>query len=322
MPDRTEGAVLDVLAGAPLHEAAARILTEPEELAAAVEVYRQAGRRALERQVADPDWQQIYLHFTHWPDAERVAAQHLAPLLDRLQADGAITAWWFIRKHPCWRFRLRTRTGGEAMATIRTTLDGLAGAGHLERWWPGIYEAETPAFGGAAGMAFAHDLFHSDSRAVLQMAAHGEAALGRRELSILLCSVLMRAAGLEWYEQGDAWHRVTRERPHPNDIPPARFRTMTQDLRALMLADTTQDGPLLGAGKPLAFAAAWAEALAQAGRSLGAAARTGTLHRGLRHILAYHVIFHWNRLGLSTRTQSTLAAAARAAVLDLPTGRP
>lgn len=38
--------------------------------------------------------------------------------------------------------------------------------------------------------------------------------------------------------------------------------------------------------------------------------------RGLRDIMAYHVIFHWNRLGLSVRMQSALASAAQAAVLN------
>ncbi|MFJ3309626.1 hypothetical protein ACIPSA_42770 [Streptomyces sp. NPDC086549] len=32
----------------------------------------------------------------------------------------------------------------------------------------------------------------------------------------------------------------------------------------------------------------------------------------------YHVIFHWNRLGLSIGTQSALAHAARTAIFDPP----
>jgi hypothetical protein len=31
-------------------------------------------------------------------------------------------------------------------------------------------------------------------------------------------------------------------------------------------------------------------------------------------VLSYHVIFHWNRLGLSLRGQSILASAARTAI--------
>ena len=48
----------------------------------------------------------------------------------------------------------------------------------------------------------------------------------------------------------------------------------------------------------------------------GHALATGTLDRGLRDVLAHHVIFHWNRLGLPASTQATLARSAQAAVMD------
>lgn len=269
----------------------------------------------LEEQAAD-DWWQLYLQFADWTSAEEVAAGHLAPLLHRAESDGTMSAWWFIRKHPCWRLRLRVPSHGHgAKDNLGAALDELAATGHIRQWWTGIYEPETAAFGNATGMRLAHELFHADSRAVLDLHRHGQNPLGRRELSILLCGTLMRAAGLEWLEQGDVWHRVAQERPLPADIPPDRLHALAEDLRQLMLADTAPDGPLLGRDKPVAFAAEWADAFRRTGRALGTAARAGTLDRGLRHILAYHVIFHWNRLGLPTRKQSTLAWAARTAIL-------
>lgn len=316
--DETVRAVLEVLTGAPLSEAAARIRMEPAELAAAAETYRHAGRRALEQQAAASDWWQLYLHFTDWHSAERTAAEHLAPLLCRAESDGSVTAWWFIRKHPCWRLRLRTQPGSSVRGSLNAALDELTAAEHIRRWWTGIYEPETAAFGGTAGMALAHTMFHADSRAILDLSAHSGSALGRRELSVLLLSTLLRAARLEWYEQGDVWHLVAEERPLPADAPPDRVRGMAEDLRQLLLADTAPDGPLLGRGGPAAFAAEWAAAFRRTGQALGEAARTGSLDRGLRRVLAYHMIFHWNRLGLPARTQSVLARAARTAVLALP----
>ncbi len=180
----------------------------------------------------------------------------------------------------------------------------------------------TAAFGGDAGMDLAHELFCEDSRAVLDLLRNGGSGLGRRELSLLLCSILMRAAGLEWYEQGDVWHRVGMERRLPADVPTSKLTAMADDLRQLMLADITPDGPLLGANGPLASGSGWADAFSRAGRTLGTVARAGTLQRGLRDILSYQVIFHWNRLGLPARTQSILAWAARAAILDLPVAPP
>ncbi|MGH3852519.1 MAG: thiopeptide-type bacteriocin biosynthesis protein [Pseudonocardiaceae bacterium] len=314
----TERVVLKVLTGTPLRDAAIAAGMESEDLAEAVVVYRQAGRQALERQAAS-GWWQLYIKFVEWNTAERAAADHLAPLLRRAGEDGVVAAWWFMRKHPCWRLRLKPGPAGRTLkARLGAAFDELTTDGRIAGWWPGNYEAETAAFGGDAGMDLAHELFCDDSQAVVNLVRDGELGLGRRELSLLLCSMLMRAAGLEWYEQGDVWHRVALERRLPTDVPTSKLTAMADDLKHLMLADITPDGPLLGRNGPLASAAGWAGAFCQAGRTLGAAARAGTLQRGLRDILSYHVIFHWNRLGLPARTQSILAWAARAAILNLP----
>ncbi|MGH3908148.1 MAG: thiopeptide-type bacteriocin biosynthesis protein [Pseudonocardiaceae bacterium] len=313
--DTLETALAKVLTGTPLTDAASAVGMEAAALADAIEVYRQAGRRALDHHT-NPGWWQVYIRFTDWDLAEPAVADHLAPLLQRAEADGMIAAWWFIRKHPCWRLRLQPGPAGRAMtANLAAALDQLTTEGQIGGWWPGIYEAETAAFGGNPGIDIAHDLFCADSRAIITMLRSEETTLGRRELSLLLCSTLMRAANLEWYEQGDVWHRVTQERPLPTDIPTAKMTAMADEIKHVMLADATPNGPLLGASGPLTSAASWAEAFRQAGQTLGATAREGTLQRGLREIISYLVIFHWNRLGLPVRTQSILAGAARGAIL-------
>jgi thiopeptide-type bacteriocin biosynthesis protein len=310
--------VLHVLGGASLNEAAAAAQLDPTDVAEAVEIYRQAGRRALQRQDSW-GWWQVYVEFRDWRTAEQTAADTIVALLRRAEQADLVSRWWFMRKYPCWRVRIHPHTDGPAMrAHLAPALDRFAADGRITRWWPGIYEAETAAFGGRDGMATAHDLFCADSRAVTGLLREGAVELGRRELSLLLCSTLMRGAGLEWYEQGDAWHRVAQERPLPEDVPVAKLTTMARDLTRLMRADTSQDGPLLGADRPLASATAWTDAFRQTGQALGEAARAATLSRGLREVLSYVVIFHWNRLGLSARTQSILAWTARAAILDLP----
>ncbi|MFF1419669.1 thiopeptide-type bacteriocin biosynthesis protein [Streptomyces sp. NPDC058280] len=309
---KTVTAVLDVFAGTPLSKAADLMGMEPTELAAAVDIFRQAGSRALEQQAATPDWWQIYVEFPDWATAETTAATHLAPLLD--QAD---IAWWFIRKHPCWRVRLYTQGHpGSTKATVSTALDELAATGHIRRWWTGIYEPESAAFGGTEAMKAAHHLFHADSRAILTLPHETYHGVGRRELSVLLCTALMRGAGLEWYEQGDVWQQVSAERPLPSDATPDRLQSMAAGLRPVLLVDLYPDGPLLSDGGPAAFATDWMDAFRVLGTFLREAAREGRLERGLRQVLAYHVIFHWNRLGLPARTQGILAWAARTAVLD------
>ncbi|MGH3828838.1 MAG: thiopeptide-type bacteriocin biosynthesis protein [Pseudonocardiaceae bacterium] len=305
------------LAGVPLDQAAAHLGMRPEDLADAVEVYRAAGYAALQAQ-DDQSWYQVRIQFTHWDTAERIAAAELAPRLRRLEDAEMVAAWWFIRKAPCWRLRLLPGPAGSAAdmkASVTTVLDGLVKASLIERWWQTRYEPESAAFDGPAAMDVSHALFHADSRCILDHAprptAVNEATLGRRELSVLLCSALLRGAGQDYYEQGDVWHRVAQLRPLPPEMHTEQLRGMTNGLRLLINADLHPTGALFGPDGPLAYAANWLTAFDIAGRALGTAAADGTLERGVRDTLAHHVIFHWNRIGISARTQSILARAAR-----------
>ncbi|WP_233526405.1 thiopeptide-type bacteriocin biosynthesis protein [Actinomadura spongiicola] len=310
--------MIAVLAGASLADTATAAGLEQTDLAQAVETYRLGGRQALSEQEA-ATWRQIYVRFSDWDASEKDAVTDLAPLLHQAEAEGLISTWWFMRKHPCWRLRLRPGPAADPRQDpIGTALDHLAQRKTIHSWWPGVYEAETAAFGGEDGMAAAHQLFHDDSRAILRLLAGNNTGLGRRELSLLLCSTLMHAAGLEWYEQGDVWHRVAHERPLPPDVPTRKLDAMADSLRTLMLADTSEAGALFNADGPLTHAADWAGSFRLAGQNLGSRARTGKLQRGLRHVLSYHIIFHWNRLGLPARQQSILAWAARTAILGPP----
>ena len=266
----------------------------------------------------DSSWPQVTITFDAWDTAERTAAAHLGPALADAEAAGLMSAWFFIRKAPCWRLRFLPTQGNadRATALIHDQLVNLQSASQIAGWAATVYEPEVHAFGGPAAIASAHRLFHADSRHILTW-LHGQAAGAgsgdrRRELSLLLCRVLLRAAQQDWYEQGDVWARVARHRAPP-EIPPERRTALQADLRRLLTADTTH---LFGAAGPLAEHAAWADAYQQAGAWLGEAARTSTLRRGVRAVLSHHVIFAWNRLGLPHATQGVLANVAASVVFD------
>lgn len=313
-PSPTQHAVLAVLNGLPLADAARQHRMDPVILSDAVAVYDQAGREALVRHAATTDWWQTYLHFADWPNADTTFTTHVLPILREAEVSGTTDGWWYTRKHPCWRLRLQVHPASGAKLTIGDGFDRLVSGGHLQRWWPGIYEPETPAFGGKASMTAAHALFVTDSREIQQLHHRGDFTVGPRELSILLCTIMMRAARLEWYEQGDVWDRVitTEHRSATSDVPPERLIARAQEIRLLLLSDSDA---LLRPGGPLEPIAEWADAFRSIGHTLARSVEDGTLDRGLRRVLSYHVIFHWNRLGLSMRGQSILAWAARAAIL-------
>lgn len=205
-------------------------------------------------------------------------------------------------------------------AHLRRVLNELESPGRIVRAAETIYEPETYAFGGLQGMNIAHHLFCADSHNILAyLNHHGAGAspsrmVGRRELSILLCSALLRAAGQDWYEQCDIWNRVEQMRPAPPATPPERVRGLLPAIRRLMTADTATATDATNEDRPVALTAEWITAFAEAGTALGTAARDGALSRGARDILAHHIIFHWNRIGLPFKTQGILAKAAREAV--------
>ncbi|WP_380277503.1 thiopeptide-type bacteriocin biosynthesis protein [Kitasatospora purpeofusca] len=247
-------------------------------------------------------WRQANVSFHEWDRAEATALTHLAPLLHAAETEGALAAWFVIRKHPCWRMRYRPGPGGHDRVTHR--LDELVAAGHIDGWTPSIYEPEVHAFGGTQAMDSAHRLFHHDSRSVLRT---GEPRTHPVETSLLLCSLLLHAAGLDWYERGDVWARVAAHR----DQPATGDDRLHTAVRRLLSADPLH---ALRPGGTLAHAAGRARAHRDAGAELAELHAAGRLHRGLRDVLTHHVIFAWNRTGLPYATQSALAATARTVV--------
>jgi thiopeptide-type bacteriocin biosynthesis protein len=250
-------------------------------------------------------WHQVNITFPYWDHAELTMANRIAPQLD---ADGLATTWWFIRKNLRWRIRYQPQPEGQARIGHR--LNELAAAGHITGWTSVVYEPEVHAFGGPEAMTGAHNLFHADSHAILAYLRDQPDGRHRREISLLLCSIMMRAAGQDPFEQGDVWARVASYRKPPPGSHPDRPGPLDH-VRQLITADAESQ---MRDGAPLAHCAHWAAAYATAGRELARLAAAGLLHRGLRDILAHHAIFAWNRLGLPYVTQSVLAGTAKAVV--------
>jgi thiopeptide-type bacteriocin biosynthesis protein len=252
-------------------------------------------------------WHQVNVSFPSWDQAEDVAAARIAP---HLESDPLIAAWWFIRKSPCWRIRYQA---ADPAATIRVEqhLDELVSSGHITGWTRVVYEPEVRAFGGPEAMTAAHALFHADSRAILTYLCGHPGARHRREISLMLCSIMLRTAQQDIYEQGDIWARIADHRQIPPGPIAGRLPPLEQ-VRRLITADAEYQ---MRDGAALAHCAQWATAYATAGGTLAALAAAGQLHRGLRDVLTHHVIFAWNRLGLTYTTQSVLASTAKTVIL-------
>ncbi|MFJ8844629.1 methyltransferase, FxLD system [Streptomyces cyaneofuscatus] len=255
-----------------------------------------------------PDrWHQHNITFIDRDSARHAIDEHVGPTLITAETAGQLTAWWFMNKQP-WPLRY---LADEPSPIIESLLSDLVGEGAVVSWLPCVYEPESEAFGGSDAMDTAHGLFHSDSRHLLTYRPSPD-HLGRKETAVLLASAMMRSAGLDWFEQGDVWAKVANLRPVTSALSPARVAELTPFVRKLMSADahalSLRNGPLHGHG-------AWVTAFERTGATLARLAQRGALTRGLRAVIAHHIIFHANRAGLLRDDQSALSNIAREAVM-------
>lgn len=258
----------------------------------------------------NPSWRQLDVRFEDWHTVEHTALACLGPAIAEAETSGLIDAWFFLRKRPCWRVRILPTEESVTSCALDILHEHFPGAA------PVLYEPEVHAFGGDAGMALAHTLFHQDSRHILTYlgSADGPAVVGRRELAILLCSRLFRAAGQDWYEQGDIWARVAQNRRPAHELPPEKVQSLQPAIRRLMTVDTAELAR--DPRSELGVATGWFAAFDSAGEQLAKLVREGVLERGLRAVLAHHVLFAFNRMGLGFSTQTVLAHTAATVVFD------
>ncbi|MEV6592183.1 methyltransferase, FxLD system [Streptomyces acidicola] len=252
-------------------------------------------------------WQQHNITFADRKSAQRAITERIAPALLRAESDGQLTGWWFMNKQP-WPLRYRAH---EPSLAVEALLSDLVQDGTAVSWLHYIYEPEADAFGGAEAMDGAHELFHQDSRHLVTYQPSPE-TLGRRETAVLLASGMMRAASLDWFEQGDVWAKVAALRQATGHLPFARAAQLAPAMRKLMTADAHD---LCRPTGPLAGHDGWVAAFERVGAVLASLANRGALTRGLRAVIAHHVIFHSNRAGLLRGDQSAMSNIAREVVM-------
>lgn len=301
--EAVEPAVLTYLAGGDVAEAARTAGMSAACLTRAADRYRAAGLSTL-----DPDscgWAQIDVEFSDYVAAEHTFHNELWPALRRQQ-------WWFVRKEPRWRLRYLQASAPEMPADLRDVLNTMVANGALRRWRNAIYEPETAAFGGPVGLTGVSAIHAADSAGLFSsLDARDTEAPSRPVASLMLLAHLMRAAGLEWSEQGDVWALVQAQRPEAtlrdwdaSELVGKAHRVLSTDLGALMGNDSR-----------FASLNAWAAGLHAAGSHLAGLVDNGTLQTGLRTILARTIVFCWNRAGFTIEQQAVWATAARRAIL-------
>ncbi|MEU4385845.1 thiopeptide-type bacteriocin biosynthesis protein [Promicromonospora sp. NPDC023805] len=306
--ETTERAVLTYLFGEDLAVAARAADMSPAHLASIAERYRAAGRSTID---LDPQgWAQVDVEFGDYADAERAFRDELWPTLQTKR-------WWFVRKNPHWRLRYFDSGPTDFPDDLRSALDSMTARGTLQHWRPAVYEPETAAFGGPAGLQAVNDIHAADSTGLLTFldarGTNDKIAPRLPVTSLMVLAHLMRSTGLEWEEQGDVWARVMEQRPEA-PITDQRVGQLALKARSALTVDLT---PLIRDDPSFAALSTWATVMHDAGRRLAAVAADGALQTGLRTVLARTVLFCWNRAGFTTDQQSVWSLAARRAVLGM-----
>lgn len=290
-PSQLVDAVRAVLAGEDLPDVAARSGLKAADLQAAVGVYHDGGKAALQALSAST-WYSVRITFAGRGQEENLMATVVGPALDTLRAGSKPIGWWFARGYPAWSIYLRNPDP----ATVRRILRPLARGRALATTQPEIHQPDPRPFGGLTGTAIAHDLFCADSARLL---AHLRQAQPRDRLTLsaLLLNALLTAAGLSWPARGDVYSKVSTTRPAADATA---ARRLGAELLATLTAETDDQDP----------AVPWIRAFATAGGRLAEAAAKGLLTATLTDVLAAVVDAHWDRLGLTVTDQATLARAA------------
>jgi thiopeptide-type bacteriocin biosynthesis protein len=274
-----------------------------------------AGAQRIEEEANPERWLQVGLSFARRSDAISFLQDELADQIEQWRASDAIHSHAWLYKPP----GVRLRFCGRALSRrFQTELFGLLNqaksAGKIENYELGTYTCETYQFGGEVGMRICHDYFSDDSQAVMRL--HGlrtrrESTTAPEILSLLALNDLIRKCVLDPWEHWDVWCNMRLAR---------RGLDLPDDARELAQRDLERHRDLWNA---LVFSPervcsslseqelCWLERYQAENTKLVAAfqkaEREGCLLYGVRQILPFCIIFHWNRLGIAAAEQKVLS---------------
>ena len=218
--------------------------------------------------------------------------------------------FFYIYKPPGVRLRF-----GGGQVTPREGVSQLlarAAAGRPD-WTFGTYDPEWHQFGGARGLELAHQFFTLDSMAWLgfqRLRLLDAAVLSPDEFSLTLLHPLLDGLVGDRWELWDLWCNVVLTGRLTTAVGSSHWwgmrPTQAESARAVRLLDDGEGRrgrPSCGEVELLATFRAGCESLVAA---VLAAERTGQLLWGLREIVPFWMVCHWNRGGLTFDEQSHL----------------
>jgi len=216
----------------------------------------------------------------------------LRPMLTTNRRRLGLQSFHFTRKPPDVRLRFLCLRPADLLSTFETTLGKSSG---VDSAYVTVYEAEARLFGGDDAMAAVHRYFEQDSINAMQWILLGTS--GRRDPATLCFDVVddLFARGVEGgTEAWDAWHNVL-------ELTSSAHAGQTAMLQLNRRSISSEDQQLLRV---------YRRANAALVATCRALQHKGRLAVGMRALLAYVAMFHFNRYGLDGERQQAIARAA------------
>ncbi len=233
----------------------------------------------------------------------RALFRQLQPLLARLEKQGVVVGFHFVRKPPDIRLRIQAAAPDEKLLPALGALFArLQASGTVVSAIRSVYEPETRVFGGPEAMDAVHEYFHQDSSAWIawDRIAPEERAMSPEQFCTAVIDNLFESALGCGSEVWDAWQNLrdwTRGAGKPDAVngKPPRTEAPAPGSRERSLLNRYANASRIFSG------------------SIGRVRECGRLGTGQRSLLATMAMFHCNRFGLDGAKQFAMAECAAAA---------
>jgi thiopeptide-type bacteriocin biosynthesis protein len=239
-------------------------------------------------------------------DSARAVFAALSPCLRGWRRGGVVQRFFFMRKAPDMRLRfLSPEPDGVLRPELTSLLKTLRRDGWVQRFFPSVYEPEVFQFGGREAMDLVHTYFDVDSLAWMEMDrlwAAGTATARADQIVLAVANDLFLRVLEDTGEVWDVWCNLVALRPAAEAVVPGPVPILFIDS---LLPDVTRP--------EAAILARYAKANQRLATGLQRVWSRGRLLSGLRAILPFVALFHFNRYGIDGPTQAALAGAMQQA---------
>lgn len=239
------------------------------------------------------------------PDKYQSTLRQIYYILQEITNEEIINGFWYVRKKDVsYHIRLRIMTNIIYKTKLSSKIKREISKLDIEGITQSVYEPEVCLFGGEAGMKLAHEFFSIDSEFILKFLSHIDIdkLISLDSVSLWLWQSLIKEMNFDLYERWDIWNKVWQLRRFEETESSSTQHYQEKLSKLFLLNLETISDPV---GQHIAL---YNSMYIKWGKKLVQSDRNGLLNRGIRQLIAIHIIFSWNRMGFGNEKQRILAS--------------